>query len=742
MNLEPYLALLEQSRCRKEYGTEVKLTVEDLKKIDPGKLFHRAAGIRRSAIRELIESNYVGKLRILLELLAAEPDLDLKYEIRKGLNEIQSSEEMWEIEVPENIRNVMHALQSGIPEKIRKASQYIVKNRLTEVLPKALQMENDESLEQSIRSHLKKMNIMLMSFKGTVCSSRIAGYLEEEDPLIICRAISALTMVGSNRYIQKVLVYLDHNDPKVVDTTLSSLSLINTDRMEDILKDLADSKNERRRHLFLLAFERLNFRRLRHVLTRLLRDDVKEIRDTALALIQKLNDQPNAQNFEEHSPSQSTDSEVVSEEKSAPEDRVLQILKQLEIEKEPAILAKILRELKDQPGYEKKKLAVYMKALNHHDDSVRASAIEYMISFMPVGHLDFFIPFLEDSNHLVRGKAILAIAHDQKVFAANDLRIRRSILGLIDDTRTTYKLTAVDCLGIMQNLDYIDYCMRLASCGVASVESKMKSFLNSWSKVDGQVRQKVHDWLLKNNQFETEKIPACKEESTTNYIIRLKEVMDAQNDENKIKFLSNLSAESADFLIIEALLPYLKQESDPAVLSELALKLSELGCEDSYYHFQGFLKSSHPIMVFTGVKCLIQEHTFRIFPLVINLINFGDIDNHYHAEIIRVAMPYLVDDNKELALRGMQLLTKDPRFQTSFSGALQSWQTSNTFLTRESLNIICNSIDLEVVESCATYLFNHLSKPDFIQKMNQILTKISNSNVIDLIKVWRDKAQS
>ena len=83
MNLEPYLTLIE-SNSRKKSAYEIKLTVEDLQKVDPKSLFHDSLAIRRSAVRDLIESNYGGKLRILVELLHVENDLSLKYEIRKG----------------------------------------------------------------------------------------------------------------------------------------------------------------------------------------------------------------------------------------------------------------------------------------------------------------------------------------------------------------------------------------------------------------------------------------------------------------------------------------------------------------------------------------------------------------------------------------------------------------------------------------------------------------------------------
>ena len=737
MNLEPYLALLQQNKSRKNYGQEVKLTVEDLKQLDPKKLFHSSIGVRRAAIRELIESNYAGKLRILVELLNAEPELSLKYEIRKGLNEIQSGEELWEMDISENMRKILDALKSEEPYRIRKAVHYIAKNKLTDLLPRTTELEKNESLPLKVKIHLKKTNIFLLQCMGAVSSAAIAEYLNEEEPLLVCKAIEALTRVGGNRYIRKVFAYLNNSNQKIAGTALTSLSIINAERMDEILRGLATSVNESNRQLFLIACEYLNYRRLSDILNSLLRDEVKEIRDQSMALIQKF--KVNTEFSSEHKSFSDDSTEADTEElkfktqsKAASKNQTALVLKRLKSEKNPKKISRLLQLLKMLPGYEKKKLGLYMRFLTHSDDSVRASAIQFMISFIPVGHMDFFIPYLDDPHHLVRGKAIVALSSDQKIFKANQSKIQDSISILVADRRTSCKLTAVDCLGVMQNIDFIEDCLKLASCGILEVETRMKSFMSSWAKVDKNVRIKIHQWLIQNQGFDNENSVA-QTSSSSDLESRIRKVMHGATDEIKIKFLKSLSQRSQDFVVVEILLPYLKEEKSSQVLAELLTTLTALGCEDGYYHFQGFLRSSDSLLVYTAVKCLIQEHTFRVLPLVQDIINNGDFELQHWAEIITVAMPHIVDKQKQLSLRGMQLLARHDKAHVHFATCLDFWTEPVTLLIKESQSLICSTKSTNIFNQCAHYLVSNLQTDDLLERVDQMLTRVSHKDIFGLL---------
>lgn len=745
MNLEPYLALLQQNKSQKKHGQEVKLTVADLKQLDPKKLFHGSVGVRRAAIRELIEGNYVGKLRILVELLTAEPELSLKYEIRKGLNEIQSGEELWEMDISENTRKLLDALRSEDPHRIQKAAHYIAKNKLTDLLPKTTELEKSQDLPSKVKVHLKKTNIFLLQCMGTVSSSAIAEYLNEEEPLLICKAIEALALVGGNRYIRKILTYLTDPNQKIAGTALASLSVINAERMDEILRGLATSVNESNRQLFLSACESLNYKRLSSLLDTLLRDEVKEIRDQSMALIQKFN--VNSRLSSEPTPQSDNDSEsdieeikLRSQSQSASKAQTALVLKRLKSETNPKKISRLLQVLKMLPGYEKKKLGLYMRFLTHADDSVRASAIQFMISFIPVGHMDFFIPYLDDPHHLVRGKAIVALSFDDKIFKANEAKIRESLSILANDRRTSCKLTAVDCLGVMQNIDFIEDCLKLASCGILEVETRMKSFMSSWAKVDKEVRAKIHQWLIKNKGFDHE-TSATHNNVSSDLESRIRKIMQEADDRVKIKFLKSLAQRNQDFVVVEILLPYLKEEKSSNVLAELLITLNALGCEDAYYHFQGFLRSSDSLLVYTAVKCLIHEHTFRVLPLVQDLINNGDFEMQHWAEIIAVAMPYIVDEQRQLALRGMQLLVKQ-QAPECFAICLDAWTEPVMLLIKESQNLICSTKNTNIFNQCAHYLVSNLETSDLLEKVDLMLTKVSHKDIFGRLHDLKTELQS
>ena len=327
-----------ESNSRKKSAYEIKLTVEELQQVDPKSLFHDSLAIRRSAVRDLIESNYGGKLRILVELLHVENDLSLKYEIRKGLNEIRGIEEIWATEECSNTKKINMALKSGRPAHVRKAIQYISRNKLIDFLSQTKEVENDDRLDSDSKCYVKISNLNLMGLKGSICSSQVAAYLTDTDLRVVCKAIKVLAMIASNRYLRQLLQYLNHSNDYVSRTAKATFELVNQDRMTEILRNLAYSNNLDFKRLFLHSCEKLNFYRGKESLKHLLRDDDREIRDTALALIQKFGGQIN----QKVTPANSFDHQELKEKELIDHDDFAQLVQTIELERDSERIVSLL----------------------------------------------------------------------------------------------------------------------------------------------------------------------------------------------------------------------------------------------------------------------------------------------------------------------------------------------------------------------------------------------------------------
>ena len=695
------------------------MTVEDLQQVDPKRLFHESPAIRRSAVRDLVESGYNGTLRILVELLHAENNLSLKYEIRKGLNEIQATEEIWETEQCSNTRKLNLALKSSDSKQVRKAMQYITRNKLVDFLSKTQEIENNPNLDTDSRCYVKICNLTLMGLRGSVCSAKVAEYLKENDLRVVCKAIKVLAMIGSNRYLRELLKCLDYQNQNVINTAKATFELINQERMMEVMRNLAYSSNPDLKRLFLSSCDKLNFHRGKEFLKTLLRDDDIQVRNSAMALIQRF--------------SSNSDQGVQLSKDNICDDfedhyDLNELEKSLNEEQDSNKIEALLLKLSNSSIDSKQKLRIFMTLICHERDHIRAYAIECMAPFIPKGHMDFFIPFLEDSNHIIRGKAIVALGSNEYALGEYANFIRSSLESLVSDERPAFRLTAIECLGILQNIDFVDLCMQLINCGNTVVESKVKELMNSWSKVDNRVRDNVMRWLSSHREFDSKESSQNLEEDVETIVPKIPKIMNSSDISVKLNFLTSLTLREPDFVLVESLLPFLKTENNSEVLAGLIEAVTALGCEDKYLHFQCFLQSSEPILVYTAIKSLITEHSFRVIPVVDKLIVTANLDSNYYAEIILLAMPYMVTEKEPQALRAMQLMAKGGRAaQLCFARALKFWNLSNVILTREIQNLFVNSNDLETLNQCADYLFNSLDGEVLIGKVDFLLKKVTHS---------------
>lgn len=235
-------------------------------------------------------------------------------------------------------------------------------------------------------------------------------------------------------------------------------------------------------------------------------------------------------------------------------------------------------------------------------------------------------------------------------------------------------------------------------------------------------------WLSSHREFDSKESSQNPEEDVEIIVPKIPKIMNSSDISAKLNFLTNLMSREQDFVLVESLLPYLKTENNPEVLAGLIEAISSLGCEDKYLHFQCFLQSSEPILIYTAVKSLITEHSFRVIPVVDKLIVTANLDSNYYAETILLAMPYLVTEREPQALRAMQLLAKGGRAaQICFAKALKFWSLSNSILTREIQNLFVISNDSETLNQCANYLLNSMDGEVLIGKVDFLLKKVTHS---------------
>ncbi|MCO4783623.1 MAG: HEAT repeat domain-containing protein [Candidatus Cloacimonetes bacterium] len=472
--------------------------------------------IRRVAIRDLLSSKHPQKIEILKRRSITESDVQLKYELKKYLNEYLSIQKK---KTPnKNINDIQKALDSDNIETVYKAFSYILKHRQTQFLPQMKEISkkrNDSLLRANIAS--------LLSFTGQDSLNELQEFLKDEDPRVIACAIDSLMNLGSTNALANVVEFASHEDPRLKSTAIKALLKRGDESAFHLFEKMVQSEYSSYRESVVHALCEITHPRALFLLEKLLKDDVESIRSKALIGIQKLCDSGDLKaqkilsdnlqfkekltsNFENTSLEIDTPAALNSNDislrmnalveisKSDHTNAIHQIIERLKVEKEIKVISCALIALARVSGPDKLKIRFFMSYLSHKDHRIRASSIECLSTMIAEERKDFFLAYLNDENNRVIGNAIVALYKSNRYSEEFSYFVIKAILDLYNHQDENFSLTAIYCTGILQSKQLLPSLVKVVQSGNQKLKEKALEILSDWASEDNEAKTYLEEF--------------------------------------------------------------------------------------------------------------------------------------------------------------------------------------------------------------------------------------------------------
>lgn len=503
--------------------------LKDLKSIDDD--------LRQRAIQDLSISDHAEKVGILNDLLKIEPNIQLKYEIRKAINEISSLDSLMILNNSpiEDARftNLKRCFLSTDLEILNKAFTFATEQKLDEFLPEMLMIEN-YTKDPFQRCAIVK----LMARKKNLYFRSILDYLNDPDPRVISTALEVLEDINNTSALATITQYIDHPHNRVRATAIKVLHNLGGEGAGALFLKMLQSSHSAYRDSAAFALCQIEVPEGVRLLSILLLDEVESIRKKALDGLQYLaangntdagriierlrNEGPfglwpdklvekmaqpmkSKAHGDESRPVGSIDIAALysdaSElrlsaiqklaEEQGEQDNVRVIVERLKLEKESKVIATALLALGRARGDISLKRSVLESFLTHTDDRIRANAVESLTAITQPRDRGFMFRCLDDKYNRVVGNAIVAL------WETLNKKSTKALERLAISTDSQAQLTAVYCIGELSDWKLSEISEKLLKSKHDLVVSKMEETLEQLQDLPSFAR------VLKNHKVKT-----------------------------------------------------------------------------------------------------------------------------------------------------------------------------------------------------------------------------------------------
>jgi HEAT repeat protein/uncharacterized RDD family membrane protein YckC len=470
-------------------------------------LHHPDLGVRYLAIQDLIASDVSEKLPLLYKALEKESDMQLCYEIRKGISELKSISAPVSSD-PGDIKesaSLQEQLSSKSLEIVKQAAALVVRERKTRHFQAVLDLE-----KQWDDPFFCACSLRILGMYGNRYLKNIMNYLTHEDPRIVSTCIDVLEQIGGSVALARITVLASHENEKIKSSALRVLGNLSEEQAVAIFEKMADSEYAVYRDAAIAALKELKIAVCTSVLKKLLEDEQESVQNNAekalevyakegieaatsildaykagtLDTLANLSRDNSKEVLEAPGLSQDTDScdEVSIEEQ-------YELFKShLKQETDPRVIAAAMVSIKDFEDHNEERIALLKHYLESHDDDrVRANALESLGLMLSAGDADYFFRFLQDSCNRVMGNAILALYRLGLVEHYKE-GIRSCLLSLLKSASREFQMTAVYCIGNLGDSELFIHLQELCSTTHESVLKEAISCIKQLADAEGQVK--------------------------------------------------------------------------------------------------------------------------------------------------------------------------------------------------------------------------------------------------------------
>ena len=520
------------------FERDIESILEEIKSMD--------FDVRRQAIKDLAISSYKDKINLLGCLCRSEQDIQLKYEIRKAINELDSLKSQDKLKTLENyFINLRKAFQSADKKVVLKAFEYALEHRLDEFLPEMMMIEN-YTRDPFHRTFI----IRLMHRSSFNYFKQIIDYLKDNDSRVVSTAIELLEEIGNTTALASIVRLTEHPNNRVKASAIKAIHNLGDEKSFELFAKMIQSPHSAYRDSAAYSLSQICTPEGIKLLSILLIDEVESVRVKALAGLEKMADLGDSEALDilhrltnekpyglwadklielmtesadkEATPKLSdnllknpnlkalfasylnssklklTEIEKITEKKSDNENAKI-IIERLKLEKNSRVIASAILDLGKATGSKQLILKTLKSYINHCDERIRANSIEALTRITLPRERRFLVKSLQDSNNRVKGNAIVALwenSINQSEYALNEL---------IKSSLKDHQLTAIYCIGELADWKLAEFCRDLLTSPHLQVREQMEKTMEHLRDISAFANV-LEDWKTGYKEQDLKKI--------------------------------------------------------------------------------------------------------------------------------------------------------------------------------------------------------------------------------------------
>ena len=411
-------------------------------------LQHPDLDIRSLAIRDLQLSRHPDRLELLKQRLERESNVELRFELRRSINEIialESGERRRRRVLDQQQGSALRVALIGMDKDMqRRACHYCALHHRVEFLPLLLKMENSAS-----NSFVRMCIAHMIRFAPERYFHLLETYLDDSDPTVSATAADTLASLGGSDAIHMLLIRA-HRGIQACMEALSSMPVRHVQAgLSNLLAQTQDP--------FLVD-----------AACQLARSLGWKDGPTSISLELPL------QNLLKGSIKQSFET---LKRLTAAHERAQGVLVILDREETPEVLRENL-----------------LPMLEDEDIRVRANTLESLAVIWPQNDLDWFLHWLQDESNRICGNAITALGRSPEFEAVYLKPVQERLNGLMLESEL-HALTGIYCIGFLQSDGLMDTLEAALNHNFASVQERARQILANWSLVSDEASRRFSRWL-------------------------------------------------------------------------------------------------------------------------------------------------------------------------------------------------------------------------------------------------------
>ena len=440
---------------------------------------------RLELIKDLIYSDNHQRFDILKRLHPQESNLEIKFEIRRAIDDLDSSKSNRVVVEDDYDDKLRHTLRYGEISLRHKTLSAIVNDRRSDLLSMLRDLKNlvnDPYMEAAI--------LKLLALNPVKNLKEICSYLQSVDDRVVASTIQIIGNISNTQSLALVANYLTHENNRVRSNAAIAFEKSDPELAKKVIEKMAYSEYVAYRSSAAYALSVTSFEGADEILDFLLTDSDPGVRAKA-----------HKARFKRDSHSADSSSASIREDFSDC-NALVEIIDSLSNATNPHEIATLILKCSQVSANESDKISVIQPYLKHKNGRIRANAIESLSILYPESKRDFFINYLSDNNNRVIGNSIFILSKEDHCPECYLKPVSEAIEDLMSNHETNGCLTALYCIGNCRDEKFLPFLLRLTNHEDKNVADKAHSLLSAWAETNNAAKTALRN-MIKSNLSKT-----------------------------------------------------------------------------------------------------------------------------------------------------------------------------------------------------------------------------------------------